>query len=331
MRFPTSFLFSCLTPKKKKDFLETILKAVHDMPPSLRDFIRRLHEMSEKHFPGSGYRSIGAIYFLRFVCPMIVSPTQYQLVKDAKELTPTAQRGLIMIAKVIQSIANESTSFEKEEYMKPLTELVLKNVPSVHTYYEVVLKEEPKPSKPGSRSSCPPQYLLMIVRFLRRDGDKVHAQMLELGGTEALWSKVLGLVEALSPKSAKPGALASDAAAADPDTVAVSNAPPSNQELQLSDELVSADGRNGPNPPLSPKKGKKEDKDKDKDKKNKHKGKPVIAPTATKKTDGQAQPQGSLTDSQKPIITRTNSVNAPSESSDSTEEPRSADSEFVAP
>lgn len=223
------------------------------MPLPLREFIRRLFAASEHRFPGSGYRSIGALYFLRFVCPMIVSPKAYQLVKENKELTPAACRGLILVAKVIQSVANESTSFEKEEYMKPLTELVMRNVPGVHSYYDAIIKEEqPKGPKISSRSSCPPQYLLMIVRYLRRDAEKVRSHTLEQGGTEAMWTKLMGLVEALSPTPSKSGKLgtptgeqavlaAASSGGGENEHVAVQStgSSPSVTDLQSSDENLS--------------------------------------------------------------------------------------------
>lgn len=344
-------------------FLDTVLKAVHDMPVPVRDFIRRLFSASEARFPGSGYRSIGAIYFLRFVCPMIVSPKAYQLVKENKELTATSQRGLILIAKVIQSIANESTTFEKEEYMKPLTDFVLKHVASVHAYYDAIIKEETaKPTKNISRSACPPQYLLTIVRFLRRDGEKVRAQLLELGGTDTLWARLLVLVEALSPSKAKPSAAEAKAAAEDPDTVAVaalgsSSASPST-ELHSSDdlsvdrhELARSTGptRSGsatapPPPPMSPKKGKNEKKEEKKAKQEKHKGKEsnakdaVAAAAAAAKNNASTAAKAAPADSSlsnsanKPHMVRTQSSTNTGESSDSTEDPRSSHSDqFTAP
>ena len=175
---------------------------------------------------------------------MIVSPKAYQLVKADKEISTAAHRGLILVAKVIQAVANESTTFEKEEYMKPLTDQVLKNVPGVHAYYDAILKDDQKGPKVGSRSSCPPQYLLMVVRFLRRDAEKVRAQLMEIGGTDMLWAKLMALVEVLMPssKGGKTGMANSAAevvASPEGEHVAVSSVSPSPplSDLNSSDEI----------------------------------------------------------------------------------------------
>jgi hypothetical protein len=61
----------------------------------------------------------------RFFCPAIVSPDLYGLrKKKGGALSRTQQRKLVLTAKVLQNIANNVVSCEKEEYLSDLSGFV---------------------------------------------------------------------------------------------------------------------------------------------------------------------------------------------------------------
>ncbi|WP_214018848.1 hypothetical protein, partial [Escherichia coli] len=118
--------------------------------------MRILYTSVEEKFPGAGYRAIGALFFLRFLCPILVSPITFGAIKEKySPLAWNAQRGLVLVAKLIQNIANESTDFGKQhEFMKPFTNLVQKHTRLMREFYDTILRAEGPTLR--SRIPCTP-------------------------------------------------------------------------------------------------------------------------------------------------------------------------------
>jgi len=70
--------------------------------------------------------------FLRFICPSLISPEKASIIEG--EIDPESQRHLILIAKIIQSIANNLEFGQKEAFMIPLNHLVIDYIPKVQHY-----------------------------------------------------------------------------------------------------------------------------------------------------------------------------------------------------
>lgn len=83
-------------------------------------------------FPEAKYTAVGAFIFLRFFCPAIVAPEVEGLVATlpSKEM----RRGLLLIAKVIQNLANNVLFGAKEPYMFPLNEFLAQHIYRVTTF-----------------------------------------------------------------------------------------------------------------------------------------------------------------------------------------------------
>lgn len=77
-------------------------------------------------FPNAKYTAVGAFIFLRFFCPAIVAPEVEGLVPTppSKEM----RRGLLLIAKIIQNLANNVLFGTKEPYMFPLNLFLVQNI-----------------------------------------------------------------------------------------------------------------------------------------------------------------------------------------------------------
>lgn len=80
----------------------------------------------EPKFPDAKYTAVGAFIFLRFFCPAIVAPDVEGLVSTPP--TKEMRRGLLLIAKVIQNLANNVLFGVKEPYMFPLNDFLVQNV-----------------------------------------------------------------------------------------------------------------------------------------------------------------------------------------------------------
>lgn len=85
-----------------------------------------------ERFPDAKYTAVGAFIFLRFFCPAIVAPEVEGLVATppSKEM----RRGLLLIAKVIQNLANNVLFGAKEPYMFPLIDFLTNNIYYVTTF-----------------------------------------------------------------------------------------------------------------------------------------------------------------------------------------------------
>src|ERR1700761_1176467 len=85
-----------------------------------------------KRFPEAKFTAVGAFIFLRFFCPAIVAPDAEGLITSApsKEM----RRGLLLIAKVVQNLANNVLFGAKEPYMFPLNDFLTQNIYRVTTF-----------------------------------------------------------------------------------------------------------------------------------------------------------------------------------------------------
>lgn len=83
-------------------------------------------------FPDAKYTAVGAFIFLRFFCPAIVAPEAEGLLDTAP--SKDLRRGLLLIAKVIQNLANNVLFGAKEPYMYPLNNFLTQNIYYVTTF-----------------------------------------------------------------------------------------------------------------------------------------------------------------------------------------------------
>ncbi len=83
-------------------------------------------------FSEAKYTAVGAFIFLRFFCPAIVAPEVEGLVATppSKEI----RRGLLLIAKVVQNLANNVLFGAKEPFMFPLNDFLAHNIYRVTTF-----------------------------------------------------------------------------------------------------------------------------------------------------------------------------------------------------
>ena len=87
-------------------------------------------------FPDAKFTAVGAFIFLRFFCPAIVAPDVEGLISTApsKEM----RRGLLLIAKIIQNLANNVLFGAKESYMFPLNDFLTQNIYEVTAFLRAI-------------------------------------------------------------------------------------------------------------------------------------------------------------------------------------------------
>jgi len=127
-------------------FLDTILNSINNCPMVIRGICYQLRRIVAEKFPESIYTVIGGFYFLRFVCPAIVSPEGFGVFDKIPDQT---RRPLIIVSKVIQNLGNNVEFGKKEAYMIPLNDLILEYLPVVKNLYdELVIVDNDKIEHP---------------------------------------------------------------------------------------------------------------------------------------------------------------------------------------
>eukprot|EP01103_Thecamoeba_quadrilineata_P007781 TRINITY_DN1760_c0_g1_i1.p1 TRINITY_DN1760_c0_g1~~TRINITY_DN1760_c0_g1_i1.p1 ORF type:complete len:457 (-),score=86.26 TRINITY_DN1760_c0_g1_i1:296-1666(-) len=119
-----------------KKFLDDICNSIDYCPRRLRQLNRILQEEVMSKYPESPNRSMGGFFFLRFLCPAIVTPEAFNLTPaHTPELSHSSRRSLILVSKVLQSLTNGVLFGEKEDYMVPLNQFILDNSSRLNQFF----------------------------------------------------------------------------------------------------------------------------------------------------------------------------------------------------
>jgi len=146
-----------------RKFLNDFLHSTNMFPLQFAEILWQLYShlskvVSSKSHLGLGYseqalRLVGAFLMLRFICPAIVSPHKFHLVK-AKTLTEQTQRGLVLVSKILQNIANNvEFQGEKEPYMMKTNGFVLEQMPEMLFFLHTLLVERFRPLDEQEKNS----------------------------------------------------------------------------------------------------------------------------------------------------------------------------------
>ncbi|KAI0871616.1 GTPase [Hypoxylon argillaceum] len=160
-----------------KVFIDDICASSVNIPPSFRKICSIISTAVVPKFQEAKYTAVGAFIFLRFFCPAIVAPESEKLVNEppSKEM----RRGLLLIAKVIQNLANNVLFGAKEQYMYPLNDFLTQNIYKVTTFLREisVLPDNLDTSRPELESSdfgsC-----VILHRFLYEHRDNVRQRLM---------------------------------------------------------------------------------------------------------------------------------------------------------
>ncbi|KAF8962655.1 hypothetical protein BGZ46_001137, partial [Entomortierella lignicola] len=86
------------------------------------------------------YTGVSGFVFLRLICPAILGPRLFHIVKDHPE--PHAHRTLTLIAKSLQGLANLVTFGTKESWMIRMNEFILENMTSLKNFIDQICTED---------------------------------------------------------------------------------------------------------------------------------------------------------------------------------------------
>ncbi|SPO06642.1 related to BUD2 - GTPase-activating protein for Bud1p/Rsr1p [Cephalotrichum gorgonifer] len=103
-----------------------IAGSANRLPPELRHILKYIRAVAEDRYGDFlrtvSYTSVSGFLFLRFICPAILSPKLFGLLRDFPR--PRAQRTLTLVAKTLQALANMTTFGQKEGWMEPMNKFL---------------------------------------------------------------------------------------------------------------------------------------------------------------------------------------------------------------
>lgn len=103
-------------------FFDRILNSRAVMPKNFMEICHTLQASTIDRFPESKFFVIGGFLFLRYICPAVVAPDGYKLITGT--ISDKQRRMLVLVSKILQTIANERTFGDKEEFMMSMNGLV---------------------------------------------------------------------------------------------------------------------------------------------------------------------------------------------------------------
>lgn len=117
--------------------LSALLKSAPTFPPEFSSVLNDVNTLvSQKYTDEEAFRGMGGFLFLRFLCPALMAPHFYGLLKDAPH--ETVQRQLILLGKVLQNLANNTLPGKKEAYMERLNSFIADNHERLVQFYASV-------------------------------------------------------------------------------------------------------------------------------------------------------------------------------------------------
>ncbi|KAH8203248.1 hypothetical protein TruAng_002546 [Truncatella angustata] len=160
-----------------KVFIDDIVTSANNIPASFKKICSIISDAVLDRFPEAKYTAVGAFIFLRFFCPAIVAPETEGLVSTppSKEM----RRGLLLIAKVVQNLANNVLFGAKEPYMFPLNEFLTENIYYVTTFLrQISVKPDPSEIRTLDPESFDFGSCVALHRFLYDHWDQVRQRLM---------------------------------------------------------------------------------------------------------------------------------------------------------
>eukprot|EP00027_Filamoeba_sp_ATCC50430_P016398 CAMPEP_0168572464 /NCGR_PEP_ID=MMETSP0413-20121227/17953_1 /TAXON_ID=136452 /ORGANISM="Filamoeba nolandi, Strain NC-AS-23-1" /LENGTH=681 /DNA_ID=CAMNT_0008605525 /DNA_START=1 /DNA_END=2043 /DNA_ORIENTATION=- len=108
--------------KRVHALVERILKNGDKVPLEIRVVMYLIKDAVHQRFPNAPSNIyLGGFVFLRFICPALVIPS---MLGFKQTLSSEGQRGLILVAKVLQNLSNNIQFGEKESFMVEQNEII---------------------------------------------------------------------------------------------------------------------------------------------------------------------------------------------------------------
>ncbi|XP_076842773.1 neurofibromin isoform X4 [Brachyhypopomus gauderio] len=192
--------------KMTSRFFLAITSSSSEFPPQLRSVCHCLFQVVSQRFPQNSIGAVGSAMFLRFINPAIVSPYEAGILD--KKPPPRIERGLKLMSKILQSIANH-VLFTKEEYMRPFNDFVKSNFDAARRFFLDIASDCPaSDSINHSLSFISDGNVLALHRLLWNNQEKIGQYLSSNRDHKAVgrrpFDKMATLLAYLGPPEHKP-------------------------------------------------------------------------------------------------------------------------------
>nr|XP_021518768.1 neurofibromin-like [Meriones unguiculatus] len=159
-----------------------------------------------QRFPQNSIGAVGSAMFLRFINPAIVSPYEAGILD--KKPPPRIERGLKLMSKILQSIANH-VLFTKEEHMRPFNDFVKSNFDLARRFFLDIASDCPTSDAVNhSLSFISDGNVLALHRLLWNNQEKIGQYLSSNRDHKAVgrrpFDKMATLLAYLGPPEHKP-------------------------------------------------------------------------------------------------------------------------------
>ncbi|XP_070591407.1 neurofibromin isoform X3 [Erythrolamprus reginae] len=208
-------------------FFHAIINSSTEFPPQLRSVCHCLYQATchsllnkatvkekkenkkavvSQRFPQNSIGAVGSAMFLRFINPAIVSPYEAGILD--KKPPPRIERGLKLMSKVLQSIANH-VLFTKEEHMRPFNDFVKSNFEAARRFFLDIASDCPASDTVNhSLSFISDGNVLALHRLLWNNQEKIGQYLSSNRDHKAVgrrpFDKMATLLAYLGPPEHKP-------------------------------------------------------------------------------------------------------------------------------
>ncbi|XP_063153356.1 neurofibromin isoform X2 [Candoia aspera] len=187
-------------------FFHAIINSSTEFPPQLRSVCHCLYQVVSQRFPQNSIGAVGSAMFLRFINPAIVSPYEAGILD--KKPPPRIERGLKLMSKVLQSIANH-VLFTKEEHMRPFNDFVKSNFDAARRFFLDIASDCPTSDTVNhSLSFISDGNVLALHRLLWNNQEKIGQYLSSNRDHKAVgrrpFDKMATLLAYLGPPEHKP-------------------------------------------------------------------------------------------------------------------------------
>uniref|UniRef100_A0A8D2QGV3 Neurofibromin n=1 Tax=Zonotrichia albicollis TaxID=44394 RepID=A0A8D2QGV3_ZONAL len=187
-------------------FFQAIINSSSEFPPQLRSVCHCLYQVVSQRFPQNSIGAVGSAMFLRFINPAIVSPYEAGILD--KKPPPRIERGLKLMSKILQSIANH-VLFTKEEHMRPFNDFVKSNFDAARRFFLDIASDCPASDTVNhSLSFISDGNVLALHRLLWNNQEKIGQYLSSNRDHKAVgrrpFDKMATLLAYLGPPEHKP-------------------------------------------------------------------------------------------------------------------------------
>ncbi|XP_061460989.1 neurofibromin isoform X3 [Rhineura floridana] len=208
-------------------FFHAIINSSAEFPPQLRSVCHCLYQATchsllnkatvkekkenkksvvSQRFPQNSIGAVGSAMFLRFINPAIVSPYEAGILD--KKPPPRIERGLKLMSKVLQSIANH-VLFTKEEHMRTFNDFVKSNFDAARRFFLDIASDCPASDTVNhSLSFISDGNVLALHRLLWNNQEKIGQYLSSNRDHKAVgrrpFDKMATLLAYLGPPEHKP-------------------------------------------------------------------------------------------------------------------------------